>query len=1501
MSEDKSFMSKLTKPFKLHSRSSSKSEETDPATTREVLDAAYLEGRTRGEKERFGGSTSGGAYGSAGGLAGLKGLDGPYKSVIEQAYHEGYTKGQHESKVTGSNALPYYKSTTSPDPTVLASSSVGKVVSQPPAVQRHAIERPLAGDFANQKQPTDREVVHDTKHGHNAAVAAASAAAGGAAGAGAAGAAGHGSSKHNHHDPEDAVRGQAINSSTVESTSKNSEGLVENSQPAYTDDSQVRQGTGFFFNPKDTQGGAYNNNDGRFPEATQATINSRKDLRTEPTGYATEGGYHNPVAHPENTYLVGQGTTTEEKSGLKRGEFAGGVEGIGAAGVGGAVLASKHKLQSDYDAKVAELDAEIDATQRDIDALHLGHKGSSDSASTDAVYDEPLASKKLAGSTNAAATSLTGTSSHTSKKAEHKAYQQGVHNAAYNAGADKAIAQQQQHQGATQGAYTSGVTDRSYQSGVEHGAYDVGAATSHTQPSTTGAAVDKSTGPHTNAVRTSDPNQPGVLDGAKGALGAAAALAAGAVGYGAHESSNTAGANTHSTNSNAGVIGSGDKVYTDHRSLDPTTTAATHHDASNRPDAHSDSSGVMGGIAGAIGGAAAAMGLNPHGETTHGNATAQRTEQDPNSTGGVLSSLGWGSGEPNTVHRKDHDVTHASQAADSSTTNKDLSHEQTTPRGNAPDNSGGITSGIKNAAGAAAAATGAAAAATGLSSNSSQSQSHNTRSPVGGSGAGSEKESLIATAVRNHPDVKEEPAHPSSGNVVQEKKPETSDSTGPADEDSGPKRDLEAEMVEHNRKHGIKNDDRSLIEIAEQNSEEVKRAAAHHGKSGVLEEEDESKKSTGDNVQPVPAEVFQNQNTFTRTGGKHGSPNESTTLRGDSHSEHHSTSLRDKHHEATDRHHGLDATGKHHGLDATGKHQGATTGAAAGAATGAAVADSKSTSRGAHNENTTPHGSSLVGGRNSLAAGAPSSTPVKSTGATAPAAGAAASDERYHSQHHGSNKNLPLTPQDKAGFSQNETKPLNDGSSNSKATGLGGILGGIVGGKKQETDSDKDLSKQEHQELYRQGAQQGAYEAGEVKAAKDVSSKQATGTGVTGAAVGGASGAGYSHHQSQQGQGEYVPPVGEDKDIGEKYHKQHEAVKSKLEQDAEEGRLGNVQPDGVSSGSITSGQSHGHSGVAAGAVAGGATGAAGAAALGSGGSHRGHDGAAPSNNESLTVEVVGVKDEAAASKIAHQASKELLDKGVDLSSGKLVINTETKEIYKANEGSTSGSSQPRGSAAGIAGQQGSEYVPPVGQDKNIGNKYHQQHEAVKSKLEQDAEEGRLGNVGQPEGSGYASTGQSDHAGTLGGAGPTGHSTGKSASEIVVTVRGTQDSAAANHIASETVQQLKSHPDLLRDVKELQIDSNTGDIFDERGNKIATAAIAGQSSSGRSTSNPGSATTGQSSNETYTHPTKGPAESTNLASSTTGATSGASSGATSGATSGAPTSNEPVQMPGSFIS
>lgn len=48
----------------------------------------------------------------------------------------------------------------------------------------------------------------------------------------------------------------------------------------------------------------------------------------------------------------------------------------------------------------------------------------------------------------------------------------------------------------------------------------------------------------------------------------------------------------------------------------------------------------------------------------------------------------------------------------------------------------------------------------------------------------------------------------------------------------------------------------------------------------------------------------------------------------------------------------------------------------------------------------------------------------------------------------------------------------------------------------------------------------------------------------------------------------------------------------------------------------------------------------------------------------LIVEVIGVDDKKVAARLAKKASKELKAQGVDLSSGKLVINAETKEVYK---------------------------------------------------------------------------------------------------------------------------------------------------------------------------------------------------------------------------------------------
>ena len=55
-----------------------------------------------------------------------------------------------------------------------------------------------------------------------------------------------------------------------------------------------------------------------------------------------------------------------------------------------------------------------------------------------------------------------------------------------------------------------------------------------------------------------------------------------------------------------------------------------------------------------------------------------------------------------------------------------------------------------------------------------------------------------------------------------------------------------------------------------------------------------------------------------------------------------------------------------------------------------------------------------------------------------------------------------------------------------------------------------------------------------------------------------------------------------------------------------------------------------------------------------------------SNKDDLVV-VIGIEDREEALNTAKKASKKLDAKGVDLTTGKLVINANTKEIYKAEE------------------------------------------------------------------------------------------------------------------------------------------------------------------------------------------------------------------------------------------
>lgn len=84
---------------------------------------------------------------------------------------------------------------------------------------------------------------------------------------------------------------------------------------------------------------------------------------------------------------------------------------------------------------------------------------------------------------------------------------------------------------------------------------------------------------------------------------------------------------------------------------------------------------------------------------------------------------------------------------------------------------------------------------------------------------------------------------------------------------------LEKDAAEHNQKHGIKNDGRSLIEIAEQDDPSISKL--HHAKalSGAddLGEEQSSSAAVKGDVQQVPETALHPKSDFINSGGKVGS------------------------------------------------------------------------------------------------------------------------------------------------------------------------------------------------------------------------------------------------------------------------------------------------------------------------------------------------------------------------------------------------------------------------------------------------------------------------------------------------------------------------------------------------------------------------------------------------------------------------------------------------------
>lgn len=629
------------------------------------------------------------------------------------------------------------------------------------------------------------------------------------------------------------------------------------------------------------------------------------------------------------------------------------------------------------------------------------------------------------------------------------------------------------------------------------------------------------------------------------------------------------------------------------------------------------------------------------------------------------------------------------------------------------------------------------------------------------------------------------------------------DSKNKASTTSAP-RDLEAEVNDWNKKHGIK-DDRSLIEIAEGASPEIKNLEHHHGTA--LQEEEDVSGDTGDNVQAVPMNAYRGQNEFLKTGGKEGSLGTAATSSTGNASTDATVGADKKKSPIEEEYSTRDA-----GLSA------AVAGAGAGA--GAAVAGA-----GGHKEKAAKDVASKNTSSKSVGANS-SGTTVSNKDAVSEAYHEGVKRDAYES---GATEGALNT----SGKKHNERDAL-------IGAGAGAGAGALLSHEKRgtsdrnasadphsaatshsapaATSSHPALSKQDESELYAAGVHRGAYEAGQVKATEDVSKlseaeDEAARKHRSGAGIGAAVGAGLG------GAGVLA---------AEKHHSGKDAGTSGVNQGSEDTSRG-VSGDSTSSAPLN-------------ATTSAATGSAGQSSAGS-------------HEQGLVVEVIGVLDRNAASKIAQKASRDLAAQGVDLSAGKLVINAGTKEVHlvenkesdhAGHSGAALGAGAGVGAGVGAASATHSgkkaaskDYPIPPRNDfegSTNPNLYHDEHERAKKRLSDAAEAGTLGNIHPHDVHAQNAETHADHhygrdAGVAGagvaGAGVAGAGIGHEKASgsapqddsIPVTVLNSKDTAEATKIANSTVSRLQKQPHLLDTIEAIKVDAATGVVSDGQGHVI----------------------------------------------------------------------------------
>ncbi|KAI3405391.2 hypothetical protein KGF56_001787 [Candida oxycetoniae] len=185
------------------------------------------------------------------------------------------------------------------------------------------------------------------------------------------------------------------------------------------------------------------------------------------------------------------------------------------------------------------------------------------------------------------------------------------------------------------------------------------------------------------------------------------------------------------------------------------------------------------------------------------------------------------------------------------------------------------------------------------------------------------------------------------------------------------------------------------------------------------------------------------------------------------------------------------------------------------------------------------------------------------------------------------------------------------------------------------------------------------------------------------------------------------------------------------------------------------------------------------------------------STNNLVVEVVGISDKDKALRAARDASRKLEERGVDMTSGKLVIDANSRKIYKEEYSARGDGSDQTADVSELARQR--------------------LHEAARQNAGISAETGGATPVTATDGAGTVSATskpiESSRDRNIDG--------DDDDDEIFVNVKGIKDNTLATKIAKTAVARLqKTHGAIVSEVKELLVDASSGIVKDENGNVIA---------------------------------------------------------------------------------